>query len=72
MAADTAKRAPAQLGDAIVAFALEGRFPDEDLSSLALPDADLSRAIEALDEAKLQLEVRLACASLSFPGRQRG
>ncbi|KAH6674008.1 hypothetical protein F5X68DRAFT_278507 [Plectosphaerella plurivora] len=56
MAADTATRAPAPLGDAIVAFALEGRFPDEDLSSLALPDADLSQAIEALARAKSQLE----------------
>jgi centromere/kinetochore protein ZW10 len=57
MAADTATRAPAPLGDAIVAFALEGRFPDEDLSSLSLPDADLSQAIEALARAKTQLEV---------------
>lgn len=57
MAAQTATRAPAQLGDAIVAFALEGHFPDEAVSSLALPSADLSSAIEALAKAKSQLEV---------------
>lgn len=58
MAASTDTRPPEQLGDAIVSFALEGQFPDEDVSSLSLSTADLSLAVDALGEAKSQLEVQ--------------
>lgn len=58
MTAATDSRAPRQLADAIVPFALEGHFPDEEVSSLALATADLSPSIEALAKAKSQLEVK--------------
>ncbi|ROT43701.1 hypothetical protein SODALDRAFT_327907 [Sodiomyces alkalinus F11] len=56
MSAATDTQLPKQLGDAIVSFALEGRFPDEEVSSLPLPTADLSLAVDALAKAKTQLE----------------
>ncbi|KAG7132857.1 Centromere/kinetochore protein zw10 like [Verticillium longisporum] len=56
MAVGTDTRTATQLGDAIVAFALQGEFPDEGVSSLSLAEGDLSPAIEALARAKGQLE----------------
>ncbi|GKT78086.1 centromere kinetochore protein [Colletotrichum tofieldiae] len=56
MAVDTDSHASAQLGKAIVSFALEGHFPDEQVSSLSLSSSDLSPAIEALERAKGDLE----------------
>lgn len=57
MAVETDQNASAQLGEAVVAFALEGRFPDEHVSSLSLSSSDLSPAIDALERAKGDLEV---------------
>ncbi|EXF78045.1 is centromere binding protein at prophase [Colletotrichum fioriniae PJ7] len=56
MAVETDQNASAQLGEAVVAFALEGRFPDEQVSSLSLSSSDLSPAIDALERAKGDLE----------------
>ncbi|KAJ3947035.1 ribosome biogenesis protein ytm1 [Colletotrichum fioriniae] len=56
MAVETDQNASAQLGEAVVAFALEGRFPDEHVSSLSLSSSDLSPAIDALERAKGDLE----------------
>lgn len=56
MAAVT-ENTPQQLRDALVAFALEGRFPD-DISVLPpVSETDLQPAIQALAEAKQGLEV---------------
>lgn len=56
---------PQQLSDAIVAFSLEGRFP-EDASSLPLvSQIDLHPTIQALAKTKADLEVRV-------PYRARG
>lgn len=50
--------APRQLSDAIVNFSLEGHFPEQ-ISSLPLvSEIDLQPTIEALEEAKRNLEVR--------------
>jgi hypothetical protein len=47
-----------KLRDAIVAFAVDGRFPDsDDVSSISLSTADLDPAIEALTQARENLEV---------------
>ncbi|KZL68237.1 is centromere binding protein at prophase [Colletotrichum incanum] len=56
MAVDTDSHASAQIGKAIVSFALERHFPDEQVSSLSLSSSDLSPAIEALERAKGDLE----------------
>ncbi|KAF9881101.1 is centromere binding protein at prophase [Colletotrichum karsti] len=56
MATATELQASAQLGEAIVAFAVEGSFPDEQVSSLSLSSSDLSPAIQALEKAKGELE----------------
>ncbi|KAJ0166930.1 Centromere/kinetochore protein zw10 -like protein [Colletotrichum tanaceti] len=56
MVVEKASHVPAQVGEVIVAFALEGHFPDEQLSSLPLSSSDLSPAIEALERAKGDLE----------------
>lgn len=58
MAAVT-ENTPQQLRDALVAFALEGRFPD-DISVLPpVSETDLQPAIQALAEAKQGLEAEL-------------
>ncbi|KAM0302171.1 hypothetical protein HYE67_004130 [Fusarium culmorum] len=58
MAAVT-ENTPQQLSDALVAFALEGRFPD-DISVLPpVSETDLQPAIQALAEAKQGLEAEL-------------
>ena len=55
-----ASRSSAQLSDALVSFALDGRFPDaEQVSNLSLSPSDLPPAIQALAKAKSNLEVRL-------------
>ncbi|KAJ4024485.1 ribosome biogenesis protein ytm1 [Fusarium irregulare] len=57
MAATT--EAPQKLSDALVAFSLEGRFPD-DISVLPpVSETDLQPAIQALAEAKQGLEAEL-------------
>ena len=49
---------PKQLSDALVAFTLEGRFPD-DISGLpSVSDTNLQPSIEALTQAKRNLEVK--------------
>lgn len=55
-----------QLSEAMVAFAVDGRFPD-DVSALPPVSAiELGPAIEALDRAKTELEVgiSLGCRSV--------
>jgi centromere/kinetochore protein ZW10 len=55
--AATTENAPQQLSDALVAFSLEGRFPD-DISVLPpVSETNLQPAIQALVEAKQGLEV---------------
>ncbi|KAH7246420.1 hypothetical protein BKA59DRAFT_501454 [Fusarium tricinctum] len=55
----TTEQAPQQLSDAIVAFSLEGRFP-EDVSALPpVSETDLQPAIQALANAKKELETEL-------------
>ncbi|SPJ72705.1 uncharacterized protein FTOL_02434 [Fusarium torulosum] len=57
--AATTEQAPQQLSDAIVAFSLEGRFP-EDVSVLPpVSETDLQPAIQALAKAKKELETEL-------------
>ncbi|KAM0343060.1 hypothetical protein ACHAPU_008961 [Fusarium lateritium] len=57
--ATTTEQAPQQLSDAIVAFSLEGRFP-EDVSILPpVSETDLQPAIQALANAKKELENEL-------------
>ncbi|KHN95625.1 uncharacterized protein MAM_06466 [Metarhizium album ARSEF 1941] len=48
-----------QLGDAIVAFSLEGLFPADDSSLLPLSEMDLGPAIGALTAAKANLETEI-------------
>lgn len=53
----TATEPAQQLSNALVAFALQGRFPD-DISHLPpVSETDLQPAIQALDRAKKDLEV---------------
>lgn len=55
--AATTEQAPQQLSDALVAFSLEGRFPD-DISVLPpVSETDMQPAIQALAKAKRDLEV---------------
>ncbi|CEI69401.1 hypothetical protein FVEN_g6928 [Fusarium venenatum] len=57
--AATTENASRQLSDALVAFSLEGRFPD-DISVLPpVSETDLQPAIQALAEAKQGLEAEL-------------
>ncbi|RGP66806.1 centromere kinetochore zw10 like [Fusarium sporotrichioides] len=57
--AATTENAPQQLSDALVAFSLEGRFPD-DISVLPpVSETNLQPAIQALAEAKQGLEAEL-------------
>ncbi|KAI1067259.1 hypothetical protein LB506_004034 [Fusarium annulatum] len=57
--AATTEQAPQQLSDALVAFSLEGRFPD-DISVLPpVSETDLQPAIQALAKAKRDLEAEL-------------
>lgn len=69
MADSTASELSALLSNAVVSFSLDGRFPDaEQVSSLSLSASDLSPAIQALAQAKKDLEVRLSSfrASISI------
>ena len=45
------------LSDALVGFALEGRFPEDVAGLPPVPDIDLGPAIQALGEARLKLQV---------------
>jgi centromere/kinetochore protein ZW10 len=54
MAATTESR---QLSDAIVAFALDGQFPNDVSSLPPVSQTDLGPAIEALKQTKTGLEV---------------
>ncbi|RKL41840.1 hypothetical protein BFJ72_g5178 [Fusarium proliferatum] len=57
--AATTEQAPQQLSDALVAFSLEGRFPD-DISVLPpVSETDLQPTIQALAKAKRDLEAEL-------------
>ncbi|KAG9250246.1 uncharacterized protein F5Z01DRAFT_378227 [Emericellopsis atlantica] len=47
---------PNHLSEAIVAFSLEGKFPDDIASFLPVSQTNLGPTIEALDKAKAQLE----------------
>ncbi|EWG42813.1 hypothetical protein FVEG_04537 [Fusarium verticillioides 7600] len=57
--AATTEQAPQQLSDALVAFSLEGRFPD-DISVLPpVSETDMQPAIQALAKTKRDLEAEL-------------
>ncbi|KAF5021985.1 hypothetical protein F66182_5976 [Fusarium sp. NRRL 66182] len=58
MAATTAQ-SPQQLSDALVAFSLEGRFPDDVSVLPPVSETDLQPAIQALAKAKQDLEAEL-------------
>jgi len=45
------------LGQALVSFSVDGLFPEENISSLALSSDELPEAIQALSDAKSKLEV---------------
>jgi centromere/kinetochore protein ZW10 len=51
---------PKKLSDALLAFALDGQFPDDIASLPLVSGTDLEPAIQALDKAKQDLEVRQA------------
>lgn len=53
----TANDTTGALGDALVAFTTTGAFPEEHVSSLQLDSKQLPPAIQALSEAKSNLEV---------------
>ncbi|KAH7165735.1 hypothetical protein EDB81DRAFT_263183 [Dactylonectria macrodidyma] len=55
----TAAESPQQLSDALVAFALQGRFPDDISNFPPVSETDLRPAIQALDKAKKDLETEL-------------
>ena len=55
--AATTEQAPRQLSDALVAFSLEGRFPDDVSVLPPVSETDLQPAIQALAQAKKELEV---------------
>ena len=56
----TASVSAHQVASAVAAFALDGRFPDsEDVASLLVTATDLGPAVEALDQARAELEVSL-------------
>ncbi|KAI0977080.1 hypothetical protein F4678DRAFT_1295 [Xylaria arbuscula] len=48
-----------QIGPALVGFALDGIFPDEDISSRRLEVSHLAPALESLASAKLKLEAEI-------------
>ncbi|KAF4453039.1 Centromere/kinetochore protein zw10 like protein [Fusarium austroafricanum] len=55
----TTEQAPQNLSDALVAFTLEGRFPDDVSSLPPVSETDLQPAIQALAKAKQELEAEL-------------
>ncbi|EXM07209.1 hypothetical protein FOIG_03765 [Fusarium odoratissimum NRRL 54006] len=57
--AATTEQAPQQLSDALVAFSLEGRFPDNISVLPPVSETDLQPAIQALAKAKRDLEAEL-------------
>ncbi|KAM0240336.1 hypothetical protein ACHAPO_002232 [Fusarium lateritium] len=57
--AATTENASCQLSDALVAFSLEGRFPDDVSVLPPVSETDLQPAIQALAEAKQGLEAEL-------------
>ncbi|KAM0561625.1 hypothetical protein ACHAPJ_002793 [Fusarium lateritium] len=57
--AATTEQAPRQLSDALVAFSLEGRFPDDVSVLPPVSETDLQPAIQALAQAKKELEAEL-------------
>jgi centromere/kinetochore protein ZW10 len=54
-----------QLSDAVVAFTLDGRFPDDVSALPPVSQTDLAPAIEALSRAKADLEVGILLADTS-------
>jgi centromere/kinetochore protein ZW10 len=48
---------PKKLSDALLSFALEGQFPEDIASLPAVSETDLEPAIQALEQAKQDLEV---------------
>ncbi|KAF4970002.1 hypothetical protein FSARC_2905 [Fusarium sarcochroum] len=57
--AATTEQAPQQLSDALVAFSLEGRFPDDVSVLPPVSETELQPAIRALAQAKKGLEAEL-------------
>lgn len=57
-----------QLGEAIIAFSLDGRFPDDATSLPAVSETDLQPALESLANTKVKLEVRPVsiCVGMNF------
>lgn len=56
---------PVKIGDAIMAFALNGRFPEEADALPPVSATDLQPAIESLERAGDELEVG-ACLCIPF------
>lgn len=57
MAATDHDPEPAQLAKALVAFSVDGAFPEEGISTLVVNPSALPAAIQALGEAKATLQV---------------
>jgi hypothetical protein len=54
----TGKPSADQIAQAVVAFSINGAFPEENVSSLPIRAEDLPTSIDALGRAKAKLEVR--------------
>ncbi|PQE26085.1 is centromere binding at prophase protein [Rutstroemia sp. NJR-2017a BBW] len=50
---------PAQLGNTLIEFSSNGQFPDEQISASLVDTAVLPRAVEALSQTKLSLEIEV-------------
>lgn len=59
----SAMNPPQRLSEALLSFAQDGQFPEDIDQVPPLSDADLTPAIEALDQAKVGLDVRQALAN---------
>lgn len=58
---------PQHLGKAVVAFALEGTFPDDITSFPPVSTTELGPAIEILEKTKTELEVGLPVPGGIYP-----
>lgn len=59
---------PVKIGDAIMAFALNGRFPEDADTLPAVSGIDLQPAIDSLNQAGVQLEVVVAAITTRNAG----
>lgn len=67
MAATDHDPEPAQLAKALVAFSVDGAFPEEGISTLVVDPSALPAAIQALGEAKATLQVGVLLFRDSLP-----